>query len=191
MTLRNDDIDELLHGADAQTRLRLLTPAEMARRVWLAERRGRQRRAAVGSAVVLLLMSTAVSLYIRRAEVAQPVTVAADVNFEGRRDLNSELAELKEEADMHARLARRMIEDREKESATTLRRRVGLADPIDDVRERVEIVAYRMIYDAEQLEAAQRPPTEMIVIYRDVIRLFPHTRSAELARQRLASLGDS
>ena len=52
-------------------------------------------------------------------------------------------------------------------------------------REQIEIVACRMILEADALRQAMRPEEEATAIYEKVVRLFPDTRSAQTARERL------
>jgi hypothetical protein len=102
-------------------------------------------------------------------------------------DLN-DIERLRAEAELHERVARELVSQRKRDAA---REQVRLAllrtDPLDDVREQVDVVAYRMVMRADDLQTRMDP--EAIDVYRDVVQLFPNTSSAELARQRLTQLG--
>ncbi len=64
-------------------------------------------------------------------------------------------------------------------------------DPLAELRENVDIVAYRMILEADELQADMRPSPAAIEIYERVIRDFPNTYSAEVARERLTAAGST
>lgn len=53
----------------------------------------------------------------------------------------------------------------------------------------MEVTAYRMLLRADALLAEMQPREEAIAIYRNVVRLYSKTHSAQLARQRLSELG--
>ena len=61
--------------------------------------------------------------------------------------------------------------------------------PAESVEMQVDLVAYRMIVEAESLQKAMRPSDQSISLYREVVRLFPTTWAAEVARERLSDLG--
>jgi hypothetical protein len=80
-----------------------------------------------------------------------------------------------------------MIEELDREQAVDESRNLlADGDPTDLVRERLDLVALRMIVRADQLRGSRPLDGEAEAIYRQVIRLFPTTHSAELARARLA-----
>jgi hypothetical protein len=57
-------------------------------------------------------------------------------------------------------------------------------------REPLDVVAYRMVLRADAILAGMQRE-QAASIYRQVVRLFPTTGSAELARQRLINAGFS
>jgi hypothetical protein len=101
----------------------------------------------------------------------------------------SEIERLGAEAEYHERLARRIIAQRKRDRAVEQARRVlAEPDPLDEAREQIDVVAYRMIQRADELRARMDPSAEAIRVYRDVERLFPKTYAAEVARERLTAM---
>jgi len=101
----------------------------------------------------------------------------------------SEIEWLQTEAELHERVARQLIAGRNRDRALEHAQRVlAEPDPLDEVREQIDVVAYRMIQRADDLRTQMDPSEEAIRLYRDVERLFPRTYSAEVARERLTAL---
>ena len=91
-----------------------------------------------------------------------------------------EINPLLAEAEHHWQVARRIIAMREHDRVLIKARLVLAADdPVDQIREQIDSVAYRMILRADALRAAMTPSDEAVVIYENVVRLFPTTPSAD------------
>lgn len=100
-----------------------------------------------------------------------------------------EVAALEAEANLHLQTAHRMIADRQHDATLTLARRAMTdEEPAEVVRERLDLVAYRMIARADRLRNEPRQGEDPVEIYREIVRLFPTTDSAAEARLRLAEL---
>jgi len=205
--MNDEPLKALLHRADAESEPSLLPAGELVRRVEGAVRRQQQRKATAVAVVIPIVFgvigltawrhqqntaptvrgepATAISKYPASAVEQRIVSSAPD---EVELALQ-ELAALEAEANFHLQIARRMIADRERDATLALARRALTDDePSEAVRERLDLVAYRMIARADRLRSEPHPNEDPIVIYREVVRLFPTTDSAAEARLRLAEL---
>ncbi len=194
------ELGNLLRQADEGFTPELPAARETARRVRELDRRRRQRerRLAAGAVLVVLVATglTAWSWNESRRETAQPIAAqmaeVPSAATDGTDTTPDDLEMLAAEAESHLRLARRMMADREQEEIERrVMRDLAQPDPIDEVRERLDVVAFRMVSEADRLLAAMQPAEEAIAIYREVIRLFPETSSAHIARERLSALAKS
>ncbi|HEY2841326.1 MAG TPA: hypothetical protein VGJ26_19370 [Pirellulales bacterium] len=208
-----DPLKTLLERADSQCEPTLPTPGEMVRRVERAARQQRRHReilVALSSSVVLAIVGVSAwrlsssesipaadqpqaaaaigATKIVESPTSGPTTEPTPTPFEAEHAL-AELAALNAEADLHWRTAQRIIAERERDATLALARR-ALTDeePAQVVRERLDLVAYRMIARADRLRDEPRPHEDPAQIYREIVRLFPTTDSAAEARIRLAEL---
>ena len=98
------------------------------------------------------------------------------------------IARLRSEAEFHTRLAHDLMAINARERERRLRQRTSKQDTS---REPLDVVAYRMVLRADAILASMQSAEKAAAIYRQVVRLFPTTGSAELARQRLINAGFS
>jgi hypothetical protein len=205
--MTDDPLKRLLHRADAQSEPALMPAGEMVRRVESAVRRQQQRRA-TAVAVVIPIMFAIVGLTAWRPsrnpapEVQrEPAIAISNRSIPAAEQqltpfgpdkverVRQEIAALEAEADLHLQIARRMIADRERDVTLALARSALTDDePSEAVRERLDLVAFRMIARADRLRSEPRRNEDPVAIYREVVRLFPTTDSATEARLRLAEL---
>ena len=202
MAMRDEQLQKLLHAVEPDVDPATFVPAEMARRVRLRyqkERRNRRVLVVAAPLVVMLLgiagwrISDINSNSFRPGVETQAVRRPLDPqpsNVKGATLTAADIHRLETEAALHLRVARRIAEVRRHDLALdeAVRDRDSLESD-GNIREQLDIVAYRMILRADALRAAMRSAEEVIVIYQEVVRLFPQTSSAELARQRLTDLG--
>jgi hypothetical protein len=99
-----------------------------------------------------------------------------------------DIERLRAQAEFHSQLAHELMAVADRQRARGAR---AAARNREINREPLDLVAYRMILRADAILAAMESSEEAAVIYRQVVRLFPTTGSAELARQRLADKGFS
>jgi hypothetical protein len=214
--MRDEQLRELLNRADAGADVWRLSPHVLSRRVRQLHGRRVRRVRIVGMVSVLLVLLAAATGWrigwvgkiapeerdradaVLLADGPQRLAPAVSVSdgagqpaaVGSSAEALDEISRLAAEAEFHFRIARRMIADREAQQAAERRRReLALPDPLQEIREGLDRVAFRMIYEADRLREAMQPAEESIAIYRDVIRLFPTTHSAQLARERLSALG--
>jgi hypothetical protein len=177
--MNDDELKALLRGADRPVAVDGAALATRARRI--ERRRVVRSRLLLAAAPVVLLM---VVWGVRPREAA--VAPAVD-----RAELPAEIERLRAEAAWQTEKARRLVAlaEAERLPRATDALASGGADPLADVREQVDVVAYQMVLRADGLHAAMMDSAEAVELYREVLRLFPTTYSAEVARERLAGLG--
>lgn len=193
--MQDHELKNLLRKAESDLADTPLDARHLAQRVRDRDRRGQQRRRLMTVAAPLLLAIVAgIWIVERRASLSEipGVDVARQLNRIDVLDTGRDIEQLVAQAEFHRRVARRIAaklkEDRPRGDIPDT---LAAAQPEDEIREQLEIVAYRMILRADGLRAAMAPDSEAVVIYSDIVRLFPDTQSAELARRRLTDLGVS
>jgi hypothetical protein len=175
--MQDDELTRILRSAKAELPPPTLAPAELASRVHAAHRKQQRRRRALIAGVPVVaavaVLGWRLTLDATHSPIATPSQQVAAVS-------EAEIANLEAEAAAHAQAARLLI-------ATQPRRSALLADdPLADINEQINIVAYRMVLEADSKQAEMQPAAEAIEIYNRVLELFPTSHSAELARQRLS-----
>jgi hypothetical protein len=181
--MHDDDLRKLLRTADAGAETPLVDGGELAARVRRADLR-RRRLARIMLAATPIVLAGAV---IGWAIVPLEKQVRPDPGVE-----LAQIERLRVQAEFHERQARELIARVERERGlTSTPDAAQQADPLDEVREQVDVVAYQMILRADGLQAGMMASREAIELYRKVLRLFPKTYSAQVARDRLSGLGAS
>jgi hypothetical protein len=194
--MQDDELKNLLRKAESDLVDSPLDAGLLAERVRGRWQRGQRRRRVIAVAGPLLLIIAATGLWIvgRRAPLSEisGVDDARQLNRIDVLDTGRDIEQLVAQAEFHRRLARRIAAKlKEGRPRGDIPDTLAAERPEDEIREQLEIVAYRMILRADGLRAAMAPGNEIVVIYRDIVRLFPDTQSAELARRRLTELGAS
>ena len=191
--MHDEQLKNLLQRADSEVNLPWVGSGELARRVRALVRQRRRRRATTVCLAMLLVVGGSTAWLYRPLllpldeVVDRPGEQAATGDSEvvdQRLDVAAEFARLGAEADYRQYLARRMIALEKRDRALAQLRR----DALQKTRRQVDVVAFRMILRAERMRATMQPPAEAIVIYEEVLQLFPTTDSAEVARLRLAEI---
>jgi hypothetical protein len=194
--VRDDQLTELLREADADWKpdvgdLRQLA-GEVRRRL-IARRRRRRTLSGLGALAMLVAATSVwrVSQSVERVEV-DPLALARqqDVQPTGEpgSGVSTNIARLRAEAEFHTRLAHDLMAINARERERRLRQRTFKQDTS---LESLDVVAYRMILRADAILASMQSSEEAATIYRQVVRLFPTTGSAELAKERLMKAGFS
>lgn len=186
--MNDDELKSLLRSADAGVEKPVFATGELAERVRRLDRRRRRRaRLLVAAAPVLGVVTIAAWFLPQKAVPTNADRRAASVPSDVR-----EIERLRAEAAYQEQMARAMISLAERERVARSVAVVGEeSDPLDEIREQVDVVAYRMILRADDLYARKMDSPEVVELYREVMQLFPKTYSAEVARRRLTDLGAS
>ncbi|MBN2582921.1 MAG: hypothetical protein JXL80_07630 [Planctomycetes bacterium] len=185
----DDGLGQLLRQTDAAT----ATPdtaADLADRVRGRDRIRRARRALAGrlaAAAAVLIVVGVGAFYAtlhRGAETGNGGEAAASAEM-----LQARIAALDSDARVAMSCAA-AIERAERRSRG--RRRLELLtarpDPLEVAQRNLDAAAFMAVYHADGLARDDRTRAEAIRTYQEVIRLFPETRWAAVARQRLAML---
>jgi hypothetical protein len=185
--MRDQDIQDLLRAAESNLDKPPLDTAQFAWKVRERHRRGKRRLRTVAALAPLALL--AVVWTLRPATPEPPRKLDASLADNSEAPGGSHISDLIAQAEFHRQVATRInqLVKRDRASGAT----TGGGSELPEIREQLEVVAYRMILRADALRAVMQPADEALVIYQDIVRLFPNTHSAELARQRLADLGIS
>jgi hypothetical protein len=179
--MRDDELTNILRDSEADLPPKSLLAGELAARVRAAQRtQQRRRRLAVAASLPVAAALAFVAWSVQTNPTRQPDVPTPSQVAEITAD---EIDRLIAEAEAHERNARAMI-------AAQPPRDAALADdPLADIREELDVVAYRMILEADDLRAQMQPTAAAIELYQKVQRLFPTSYSAEVARERLHTLG--
>ncbi|MEX0676184.1 MAG: hypothetical protein WD063_03870 [Pirellulales bacterium] len=185
--MNDGELRNLLRGADADFEKPIIAPGELAGRVRRLDQKRRRRSRVLLTAVPVVVVAAVATAWSLVPRAALPT--GTEKSVAGAALDWGEIERLQAEADFHERLARQMIALRKRDRALEqAQRALAEPDPLDVVREQVDVVAYRMIQRADELRTQMDPSEEAIRLYRDVEQLFPKTHSAEVARERLTAL---
>lgn len=203
--MEEQSLAKLLHRADEPAPLGD-APAIVADQVRgeYAKRRTRRRRTKFATAALVLLTASLVvwSQFdqdpnppipnrIATTETAHPKPESQSTR--SYEEVMAEIERLDAEAEMHLQAAR-MIRTAlaEQRAERELREQLRKGDPIDWIHEQQNRTALAMMMRAERLSQQPNSQAEVESTYQQIIKLFPTTPTAELARQRLdgSDMGD-
>ena len=162
-----------------------------------ARRRTRRRRTKFATSALLLLTTSLVvwSQFDQDPSPQVPDRIATTEPSQPKPESQStrsyeevvaEIERLDAEAEMHLQAAR-MIRTAlaEQRAERELREQLRKGDPIDWIHEQQNRTALAMMMRAERLSQQPDSQAEVESTYQQIIKLFPTTPTAELARQRL------
>jgi hypothetical protein len=171
----HDPLADLLRTADAAQ-----PPPEqrgdVAGRVY---RKARRQRAGQGLIVAAFVIGAGVSVWFSRPPARHSTIASADLA-----QLRRECAQFDADAEMHERTAQLMMSHERAAS-----RRVGAADDRDLVTLQLERSALILVNQGEHLLREPDARTEAADAFRRVVELFPQSRGAAVARERLDQIG--
>jgi hypothetical protein len=186
-----DPLEKLLREADADAGPLAPLPADLGRRVRVQAARRRWQRLGVRSAAaaaILLAIGVSIPLLTRT-----PVAPDTGMNVaETRADVRM----LQARADAHAAVAARMValqQDETKRAAHEARlaayeQQAAGPDPVATARAAAEQAAATLVRSAYRLQRESNLPAPALETYRQVIRLFPETTWARVARVHLEQM---
>lgn len=181
----SDELEQLLRHADATSASPVEHIGDMGQRVRSLARRRRSARLA-GSAAAMFIAALA-ALYAVRPHPAAPI-VRDDAPAPSLDAIEDALAALDTEADARMAIVEHLVmAERRRDSA----RRIPAPDPMISVRREQDRAAYLLIYEAERLAQLSGEQARAAEEYRRVVALFPDTRWASVARERLAKTNSS
>jgi hypothetical protein len=185
--MREETWERLVRDADA-TAARPTTPvAGLAGRVRRKARRRRRRMAGSVAAGAVVLVLGAASLWWPRR--AGPVVGPTRVSAAEIARLRVECAQTAREAEAHERLAAAMLERERRATRRAAEVVVNPVDVVDAVAAERERSAMILLFQADRLLRDVDARAEATDALRRVLELFPNSRGAAMARERLDRIG--
>jgi len=147
----------------------------------------RHRRKIVASLSVAAVIMLSVGIWQWTAGVGR-------INEQKRiAKMQADMQFLRAQADVTLKVVNELLErQRRQQRIAELRAKLAaIDDPLEKMNEEIETTAFTIVYFADK--KLQRPGQKAAAIedYKTVLRLYPQTRSAEKAKQRLAQLQDN
>ncbi|MHC4087027.1 MAG: hypothetical protein ACYSWZ_19325 [Planctomycetota bacterium] len=104
--------------------------------------------------------------------------------------LEMQIKQLQTQTDATLNLIREVLdEDRKQRRLQELQAQLaGIPDPLEEIRKQVDKTAFILIYQANRMYRELDQKDSAIQAYNSVIELFPQSRWAEVARQRLSEI---
>ena len=192
-----DRIENLLHQADAAAGSPEELPADFLARVRRSARRRKYVRVAcgVGFASVAMTAAVVVVLSIGGSSAVAPPAPSGS-SQQDIAALRVEIDRLRAEIDLRVAAVERMLADERKQrelaqAAIQLNR----PDPAVELQMNRERAAFVLAHQAGKMQRDPDKEDSAVELYHKLLRLFPNTRGARTARQRLSELqkheGDS
>lgn len=196
--MNRDPVETLLQRADRAAGPPPAGPADLADRVrQLAGRRHRTQvviRTAAAAVVAIGLGLAIRSAAVRpgvddgQAVSQQPAPAPSPSDEEVTR-LRMEIAQLRREADDLAEQIRGMaVIQQQRQRLDRLERAVARLESGEEVRAEMERAAFTIVYQADRMYRELGRRESAVEAYREAIRLFPETASAQIARTRLSEI---
>jgi tetratricopeptide (TPR) repeat protein len=148
-----------------------------------AHRRRTVRIAAPIAAVVAALAAVGVwSLATTSSETLQDQTRLVAIE--------TQIEQLQARTDATLKLIQEVLEkERQQRKLAELEAELAsIRDPLEEVKEQIEKTAFILVYQADRMYQQRNQRDSALAAYNRVIELFPQTRSAQTARQRLSQM---
>jgi tetratricopeptide (TPR) repeat protein len=182
--MTKDKIENLLRTADQMAGPAKLVSANLAAAV---RQRAHWRRTirilTPVAAVIAALAAVGVwSLATTRTETPQDQTRLVSIE--------TQLAQLQARTDATLKLIQDVLEkERQQRKLAELEAKLAnIRDPLKEVQEQIEKTAFILVYQADRMYQQRNQRDSALATYNRVIELFPQTRSAEKARQKLSEI---
>jgi uncharacterized protein YoxC len=107
--------------------------------------------------------------------------------------LEMQIKQLRAQTDATLSLIREVLEEERKQRRLNeLRAQLaGIPDPLEEIQKQVDKTAFILVYQANRMYSELDQKDSAIRAYNRVIELFPQSRWAEVARQRLSEIKDN
>lgn len=179
-----DQLQDLLRRADAEAGPPPRLPSDLPARVLSRARRAQERTGLAGSVAAALLLAIGVATFLRATAPSEPAAVEAV-----ERRLTADVAALEREADSRATVARRFAELRTRdERLAALQAAAARPDPVQRAEQEVDQTAFVLLQQGDHLYRDLGLKEPAADSYRRTARLFPQTRWAGLANERLTEM---
>jgi len=189
--MAGDPLGEWLRRADAASGPLPPLRTDLAGRV---RRQARWRRATrtTAGALVLLAVGAVWALWPPAERPTEngagPIAAGTDRQAEIAR-LQEKVHRLQEEVEWRTVAVERMLTlETQQRRLADLRRRAAEPDALDRLDQQTDQTAFTLVYQADRMHKELGLEAPAVEGYRRVIRLFPETRWAEVARKRLSEI---
>ena len=181
--MTEDKIKNLLQKADQTAG----HPAPISANLTAAVRRRARQRHFANLAVPI---ATAAILLIAFGIWHLTTTTETEQSPEKIASLEAQIQLLQARTDAAVNLIREVLEnERKQRRLDELQARLAnIPDPLEEIQNQVEKTAFILVYQADRMHRELNQKDPAIETYNRVIELFPQTRSAEVARQKLAEI---
>ncbi|MHC4620431.1 MAG: tetratricopeptide repeat protein [Planctomycetota bacterium] len=104
--------------------------------------------------------------------------------------IETQLAQLEARTDATLKLIQGVLErERQQRKLAELQAKLAnIRDPLEEVQEQIEKTAFILVYQADRMYQERNQKDSAVQTYNRVIELFPQTRSAQTAKQRLSEI---
>ena len=182
--MNHSTIENLLRYADRTAAGPALPPSDLVDRVIRRARRRRMASAGIGVAAVVAAISVATTLFLPEP-AEQPAGAGPGPIAQLQDDANYALAEAK----MHELVVENLLaRQRQRRGLARSKAMQARPDPVEQMDSHVEQAAFVIVTQADRKARQWNLTDSAASDYRRVIELFPRTRWADVARQRLAGI---
>jgi tetratricopeptide (TPR) repeat protein len=182
--MTKDRIENLLQTADQMAGPAKLVSANLTAAVRRRARRRRTIRIAgpIAAAVAALAAVGIWSLATTTTETPQDQTRLVSIE--------TQLAQLQARTDATLKLIQEVLEEerQQRRLAELQAKLANIRDPLEEVQEQIEKTAFILVYQADRMYQQRNQRDSAVATYNRVIELFPQTRSAQTAKQRLSEI---
>ena len=173
----------LLQGADEtapRPTFGLVDPARIRRRL---HRRWVARSGVLTSAAAVVAIAAVLWAVRMRPQQAQPEPQKIA-------SLEAQVRQLQAQTDATLRLLQEVIQkDRQERHLASLEAELArIPDPAVEIERQIDQAAFLLIYQADKAYQQHGQTASAVAAYRQVIELFPKSRGADVARERLAEI---
>jgi len=107
--------------------------------------------------------------------------------------LEMQIEQLQARADATYNLVQEVLQnEREQQRLYELQAQLAsIPDPLEEIQKQVDTTAFNLVYQADRMYRELNLKSSAIQTYKRVIELFPKTRWAEVARERLSEIRNS
>lgn len=104
--------------------------------------------------------------------------------------LQEQVRQLQEQTETTMRLVQEVLakERQDRRLAALHAELARIPDPAQELQRQADKTAFALVYQADRMIGEMNQTESAVKAYEQVIRLFPETRSAEVARERLAQI---
>ena len=178
--MTEDKIKNLLYEADQTAGGPVLVSVDLSAVRRRANRRQTVNLAARIAAAAVVLFALGIWSYTAKKTRDQQRIVA----------LEMQIKQLRVQTDATLNLIRDVLdEDRKQRHLNELRDQLAsYSDPLEEIRKQVDKTAFILVYQANRMYRELDQKDSAIQAYNSVIELFPQSRWAEEARQRLSEI---